>query len=46
MSDSVQVPVTVSPARIEKHGSLLVAGVSQVYKLGDDFTPLWDELNQ
>ena len=46
MSDSVQAPVTVSPARIEKHGSLLVAGVSQVYKLGDDFTPLWDELNQ
>ena len=46
MSESVQVPVTVSPARIEKHGSLLVAGVSQVYKLGDDFTPLWDELNQ
>ena len=46
MSDSVQVPVAVSPARIEKHGSLLVAGVSQVYKLGDDFTPLWDELNQ
>ena len=46
MSDSVQAPVTVSPARIEKHGSLLVAGASQVYKLGDDFTPLWDELNQ
>lgn len=46
MSESVQAPVTVSPARIEKHGSLLVAGVSQVYKLGDDFTPLWDELNQ
>lgn len=38
--------VRVGSARVEEHGSLLVAGVSQVLKPGDDFSAVWDELNQ
>ncbi len=46
MASAKENAVQISEPRVEEHPAMVVAGVSRVFSLDEDFSPLWDELNQ